>query len=71
MSGEIFVFGVKHCPILRRFVLMNKCKDCEHFIGGGDWGLCCDQKYDLVYESAEACELFERRGEREIEDENG
>ena len=21
---------------------MNKCWTCEHFIGGGDWNLCCN-----------------------------
>ena len=21
---------------------MDKCGTCEHFIGGGDWNLCCD-----------------------------
>ena len=46
--------------------MMNKCNDCEHFVGGGDWGLCCDLKYDLVYESTEACELFEQRGVSEM-----
>lgn len=25
------------------------CATCTHFIGSGDWGLCCDLKYDLCY----------------------
>ena len=34
------------------------CAFCEHYIGGGDWNLCCDQKYGLCYAHTEACELF-------------
>lgn len=44
---------------------MNKtCKDCTHFIGGGDWNLCCDLSHDgypfgfLCYEDTPACEKF-------------
>ncbi len=38
----------------------NACGNCKHFLGGGDWNLCCDVKYDLVYEQSEACESYER-----------
>lgn len=44
--------------------MKNFCVFCEHFIGGGDWNLCCDQKHDgypfgfLCYETDEACEKF-------------
>ena len=45
---------------------MNKtCKDCTHFIGGGDWNLCCTESHDgypfgfLCYEDTPACEKFE------------
>lgn len=45
---------------------MNHCKDCQHFIGGGDWDLCCknppkDQvgyRGFLCYEDAPAFENF-------------
>ena len=50
--------GVKHYRILRRFALENKCGNCDYFIGCGDWGLCCTQKYGLTYEDSDACELF-------------
>ena len=37
---------------------MNKCKDCEHFLGGGDFGTCCTKTYWLKYAETLACELF-------------
>lgn len=33
----------------------HKCGDCSHFIGMGDWGLCCDLSYSLCYEDTNAC----------------
>lgn len=39
------------------------CKDCKHFMGLGDFALCCDIKYGLCYEDTEACEDFEEREE--------
>ena len=36
-----------------------KCGDCIHFIGCGDFGLCCDIKYDLCYEETDACDKFD------------
>ena len=41
------------------------CKTCKHFIGGGDWDLCCDLPHPdypcgfLCYEDDEACEQYE------------
>ncbi len=35
------------------------CGTCGHYIGGGDWNLCCDMKYDLCYQSTPACENYE------------
>ena len=35
------------------------CYQCKHFLGGGDWCLCCDLKYDLCYKSSNACSKFE------------
>lgn len=43
----------------------HTCKDCQHFIGGGDWNLCCTQHHDgypfgfLCYEDSKACEQYE------------
>lgn len=35
------------------------CGTCCHYIGLGDWSLCCDLMYDLCYDHTEACELYE------------
>lgn len=35
------------------------CKDCEHFLGMGDWNLCCTETSDLCYEDTPVCEKFE------------
>lgn len=45
---------------------MKTCKDCDNFIGGGDWNLCCKNPPKdqvgwcgfLCYEDTEACENF-------------
>lgn len=43
----------------------NYCAFCKHFIGGGDWGLCCDLEHEdypcgfLCYEDTDACEKYE------------
>lgn len=45
------------------------CSECEYFIGGGDWNLCCSQKHEnsnsifgfLCYEDTEACKKFKER----------
>lgn len=40
---------------------MPKCGQCEHYIGMGDWDLCCDiQKMRLCSETTEACDGFEQ-----------
>lgn len=45
--------------------MKNFCVFCKHFIGAGDWNLCCDLKHKgypfgfLCYEDTEACEKFE------------
>lgn len=38
---------------------MATCATCKHFIGAGDWNLCCDLKYDLCYEHTLACDKYE------------
>ena len=55
---------------------MNTCKQCEHFIGGGDWNLCCDIEHPtmkekeqgftflfghLCYEDTKACDMFKEK----------
>jgi len=40
------------------------CVSCKHFIGGGDWNLCCDLKYDLCYEHTLACQKYEFGADR-------
>lgn len=43
---------------------MEKCGTCNHFIGGGDFGLCCDLPHPeypcgfLCYKDSEACEAY-------------
>lgn len=37
-----------------------KCGTCKHYIGGGDWNLCCTRRYDLCYEDTDACGIYER-----------
>ena len=53
------------------------CGNCVHYMGGGDWNLCCDVQHPtptekamgltflcghLCYEDTLACELFEEKG---------
>ena len=53
------------------FLDKNKtCKDCSHFIGCGDWNLCCTESHEgypfgfLCYEDTPACGKFdEKQGE--------
>lgn len=46
---------------------MKTCKDCIHFIGMGDWNLCCTESHDgypfgfLCYEDTSACEKFDQK----------
>lgn len=40
---------------------MLNCKSCKHFIGFGNFGLCCDLKYGLCYADTAACKLFEAK----------
>lgn len=35
------------------------CGLCRHFLGMGDYNLCCDKKYDLVYTFSKPCDMFE------------
>lgn len=40
-----------------------KCGSCRHFIGGGDWGLCCQIDAGLYYEDSDACDNYEPKEE--------
>lgn len=43
------------------------CKDCIHFIGAGDWNLCCTEHHDgypfgfLCYEDTPVCKKFKEK----------
>ena len=39
---------------------MKTCFSCSHFLGGGDWGLCCDIRDILCYFDTEACNNYEK-----------
>lgn len=57
---------------------MNKYGTCKHFIGGGDWNLCCTVRHPtpkeremgktfifghLCYEYTDACDMYEPKGD--------
>lgn len=58
-----FDFG--YHDALYRVKLGKRCGTCKHFIGGGDWNLCCDLPHPeytygfLCYEDTLACERYE------------
>lgn len=35
------------------------CGLCKHFLGMGDYNLCCDKQYDLTYTFSKPCDMFE------------
>lgn len=45
------------------------CKDCESFLGGGDWDLCCAEEHPeypcgfLCYEDSSICDLFKNKND--------
>ena len=51
--------------------MSKTCKDCDHFMGLGDWDLCCTESHDgypfgfLCYEDTEACEKFKEKEDSE------
>ena len=42
------------------------CKSCKHFIGAGDFNLCCTEMYGLCYEKTPACDKFEENIKKKI-----
>lgn len=64
LSGEelsvlIAALGIARILCRERFEKTTpdeyKCRNCSHFLGMGDWSLCCDLRHDLCYEDTEAC----------------
>ena len=45
----------------RRFPDDKTCGECKHFLGGGDWALCCDKHYYLCYADSKACDDFDEK----------
>ena len=61
-----------YCPTCGRTVA--RCKDCDNFIGGGDWNLCCKNPPEeevgycgfLCYADSNSCKNFrEKEGDNE------
>lgn len=54
--------------------MTKTCKDCDNFIGAGDWNLCCKNPPEdkvgwcgfLCYEYTEACKNFKPKEENSI-----
>lgn len=44
--------------------MADVCGTCRHFIGGGDWNLCCTEMYDLCYRFTQACDKYEYSAEK-------
>ncbi len=48
-------------------VKIETCQDCAHFVGCGDWDLCCTESHEgypfgfLCYEDTPACEKFDAK----------
>lgn len=38
---------------------IKTCGSCRHYIGGGDWNLCCELQYDLCYKDTVACNNYD------------
>ena len=66
-NGEWVVVPAVHTIHWKEIMKMNNEKDtcatCSHFIGGGDWNLCCDLKYDLCYSCTTKCSKYKERKE--------
>ena len=55
----------KGCKFHNRDISQEKiCLNCEHYLGGGDWGLACKANYyKLPGPTSEACGEYIRRGD--------
>ena len=62
-----FDFG--YHDALYRVRLGKRCGTCKHFLGGGDWNLCCDLPHPeytygfLCYKDSIACDDYEEETE--------
>ena len=51
----------------KKVFYMDTCGTCKHYLGGGDWNLCCDLKHEdypcgfLCYKYTPACDKYEMR----------
>lgn len=41
------------------YTLTGTCENCKHYLGGGDFNMCCNLKYNLCYENTPACNNFD------------
>ena len=57
----MMVDAIINSGVLIHFDKAYTCADCKHYIGAGDWNLCCRLKYGLCYESTPACTKFEEK----------
>jgi len=57
--------GTTECAYFNKDVSQEKiCLNCEHYLGGGDWGLSCGKNYGFIVDSTtKACGKFEKRKE--------
>ena len=60
-----FDFTPKTVEEALRVLITKKCCDCSHFIGGGDFGTCCNVKYELCYENTDVCTKFKLKASEE------
>lgn len=67
MASTLGLTKIKKAKMKSRDKYNRTCSECEFFIGGGDWNLCCTQKHEgfifgfLCYEDTEACEKFKEK----------
>lgn len=62
---------------------VDKCGTCKHYIGAGDWNLCCGIHHPtpkeqemgktfifghLCYENTDACDMYEPKGESHVDE---
>ena len=51
----------------KKVIYMETCGQCSHYLGGGDWNLCCDLKHEgypcgfLCYKYTPACDKYNAR----------
>ncbi len=51
------------CPYHNKDLSQERiCMNCEHFLGGGDWGLACAANYHALPEAlSNACDKFQKK----------